>query len=47
MGIPDNFWMAEYPDSTKSKWEAALKSGYESYLSTTLPYLKERFHRGG
>lgn len=47
MGIPDNFWIAEYPDSTKSRWEATLKSGHEYYLSTTLPYLKERFRSGG
>lgn len=41
--IPDSFWLADYPENTNTSWETQLQSGHDYYLSTTLPYLKERF----
>jgi predicted amidohydrolase len=43
--IPDRFWIAEFPEETYRRWQSALKTGHEYYLSTTLPYVKGLFDR--
>lgn len=43
--ISDRFWIPEMPEPIHREWETALESGHKYYLSTTLPYLKERFRR--
>jgi predicted amidohydrolase len=41
--IPDRYWIAEFPGSVYQRWESALKTGHEYYLSTTLPHITELF----
>jgi predicted amidohydrolase len=43
--IPDRFWIAEFPETIYRKWESALETGHQYYLSTTLPYVKGLFDR--
>jgi predicted amidohydrolase len=42
--IPDRYWIAEFPEEVYRRWESALKTGHEYYLSTTLPYVKGLFN---
>ena len=44
--IPDRYWIAEFPETIYHRWESALKTGYEYYLSTTLPYVQETLDHG-
>jgi predicted amidohydrolase len=43
--IPEHYWIAEFPEATYRRWEDALKTGHQYYLSTTLPYVKGLFGR--
>jgi predicted amidohydrolase len=43
--IPDRYWIAEFPEAIYRRWEDALKTGHQYYLSTTLPYVKGLFDR--
>jgi predicted amidohydrolase len=38
--IPDRYWIAEFPETIYSRWETALETGHQYYLSTTQPYVK-------
>jgi hypothetical protein len=38
--IPDRYWIAEFPEAIYRRWEDALKTGHQYYLSATLPYVK-------
>jgi predicted amidohydrolase len=44
-GIPERYWIAEFPEAIYSQWESALETGHRYYLSTTLPYVKGLFER--
>lgn len=43
--IPDRYWIAEFPEGTYRRWKDQLMPGHEYYVSTTLPYVKERLNR--
>ena len=43
--IPDRYWTADFSEQLYQQWKKDLKRGHEYYLSTTLPYVKERMRR--